>query len=428
MSRRQSKTFRRASCVFVLAIPCAFSTAQDTLTLSQNSVSLPTAGCRSGLWSSSRELDSTEQLAQLDCTVNWYPKIAQGVRLGLNSRAFATQDSRHSREQGIALREGFLAADRADWSFILGRQIIAWGRTDRIGPTDFFSRRDLTALVADDDEQRVGVDALRIKRHFGQATVLSLVTAKYSANRTPIPQGLPALPALDLPHRPEYALKIDSNAGNLDWSVSVFDGFDRTATYRLQTNGAAVPSLQRHLGANQTLGADIATSLGDWVVRAEGAYTKSTHSCALCAAPKTRSGKLVLGLEREIAASNHLAIQVYGLYRSHYEAPHSASAPIVKTLQNIDRLNSEFGAHEYGATWKWTIKAMNDALRLEFAGVLHAPSRQSSSLALRPRIRYAITDRLHVAAGWDRFIGSAQTYFGTRRPNNLVFLELGYTF
>jgi hypothetical protein len=409
-----------------LAAQAGDSQAAETPASSNGAV--PSGYCRSGIWSSTRDLDATERVGQIDCALVWNPSLGHGIRFGFNARGASTHGSAHYQRDRAYMRESFAALDLDKWSLKLGRQILSWGRTDRIGPTDYFSPRDLTALVADDDEQKLGTDALLIKHHLNQEMSVSVVAAKPSANRLPTALGVGALAPLERPNRPEYAIKLDRNSGQLDWSISLHKGFERSPYYQLDIAGPGLPTLHRPLPSTQSVGADMATSVGAWVMRAEAAYTKSTPGCATCGSVERNIGKLVLGIEREVGEHHYATAQLYGLNRSGYRAPETRSQALQSSYQAIDRLNSEFGGHEYGLTWRWTTKALNEALRLEFAGVLHAPRHQASSVALRPRVRYAVSDRLHVGAGVDRFIGRPQSYFGTRRANNLVFLELGYAF
>jgi hypothetical protein len=412
----------------LLPLVCAQAVALASETPLEAKSSVPGGVCRASVWSSTRELDTTAGVGQADCSVSWNPTLAKGLRLALNARAASALGSHNDRRNRAYVREASLMTDTEDWSLRLGRQIISWGRADRIGPSDYFSARDLTSLVADDEEQRLGTDALLVKRHLGQDMSISLVTAKPSANRLPIPNGVGPLTALERPTRPEVALKLDRNAELLDWSVSLHRGYDRSPYYQFQLAGAGGPALYRSFASTQAIGADLATSAGAWVMRAEAAYIKSEFDCQYCTISARNTGKVVLGIERELGANNHLAVQVYGLNRSGYRPPSSRPLPLQASYQGIDKLNSEFGNQEYGLTWRWTTKALNEALRFEFAGVFHAPRHQASSVALRPRLRYALSDRLHLGAGLDRFIGVEQSYFGARRANNLVFLELGYAF
>ena len=59
------------------------------------------------------------------------------------------------------IREAYLDLSHGPLDLRIGKQIIAWGRADRINPTDNLTPRDYTLLVPDDDDQRLGTPAVK---------------------------------------------------------------------------------------------------------------------------------------------------------------------------------------------------------------------------------------------------------------------------
>ena len=117
---------------------------------------LPYGECRSGYWSSDRNLDDRGDIAKGTCLVNWNLELAEQTRLVLAARGGINDSARADGYSG-RLREGYLETGNDAWRWRVGRQIIAWGRSDRINPTDYLAPRDLTLLVPEDDEQRLSL-------------------------------------------------------------------------------------------------------------------------------------------------------------------------------------------------------------------------------------------------------------------------------
>ncbi|MFX9015996.1 hypothetical protein ABTN29_20110, partial [Acinetobacter baumannii] len=74
------------------------------------------------------------------------------------------------------INEAYLTFKHEDTQVRFGRQIFSWGRADRINPSDFLGAKNLTQLVTDDEQQRLGVDAIKLTQSFENLSV-SLVHA-----------------------------------------------------------------------------------------------------------------------------------------------------------------------------------------------------------------------------------------------------------
>ena len=68
------------------------------------------------------------------------------------------------------LREAFVDVRLGRLDLRAGRQIIAWGRADGVNPTDNLSGQDLTLLVPDDDDRRLGTTAVRASYYVGDVS------------------------------------------------------------------------------------------------------------------------------------------------------------------------------------------------------------------------------------------------------------------
>jgi hypothetical protein len=378
--------------------------------------------CRTGYWSSNRNLDDQAGAASSTCFASWKPVLNETVSFGFNARVNGAPTRMHTSRGRI--REAYARVENGPLTAKLGRQVIAWGRSDRISPTDNLSPRDYTALVPDDDEQRQGLDAALVRYELSQTVSVVAVVGRFEENVLPTGQPPQALNALAIPSRPEYALKLDRNGSGIDWSLSYYDGFERTPRYRAMFPIAAVPGVSRSFEHNRTLGADVALPAGNWTFRGETAITLNTPACSGCGAETRKTSKLVLGIDRDLGEVVSASAQIYRVHRSHYSPPAVQAASLMPLFDGLDRLNSEFSKRDYGATGRVSSRFFNDRLKLELGVIYHQPEAAKSSLVIRPRMSFAVSDHVKIAAGADRFQGNAQSYFGVRKKNNLNFLEI----
>lgn len=377
---------------------------------------LPFGECRLSYWSSSRNLDQTQDITQGLCFSNWKPSISDSVSFGFSVQGHISNE-RDTTGDKARLREGYIDIGSDDWSLRLGRQLIAWGRADRINPTDYFSPRDFTLLVSEDDEQRRGIDAVLAQYHLNDSNRLSLVIARFEPHR--MPQGL--LPAgIERSAKPddaEVAVKYDHIGNFLDWSISYYDGYDRFSRYRLFQNANELPRIHADYESLNTWGFDAAAAVGSWTLRTE--LTHSTQQRAQTG-NSISIDRAIVGIDHDFLDTANINVQWFANHREH-----TAKIPIDVYQDGLDRLNSEFGFHDRGFTLRLSNRFLNELLKIELSSILDT---QKSSYVIRPRIAYALNDQIKITMGADEFSGIEQSYFGIRDNNDLYFIELNIVY
>lgn len=386
-------------------------------------LTLPFGECRAGYWSSNRNLDDKENIPKLTCFANWKPSLWEGARLGMNARV-GLSDSTDGSVFSKRLREGFFEIDSNPWTWRIGRQIIAWGRSDRINPTDSLSPRDLTLLVPDDDEQRIGINASLIQYQFENSLSITGVVAQFEENR--IPQG--ALPKKNLiksekSKRPEWALKVDHSGGDVDWSISYFDGYNRLPRYWIESLSPSGPVVRSDYERVQTLGADFALAHESWTIRGEFSYSRLKQDCISCAISRREIARTVLGVDRDFWDTANVNVQFFTILRNY--DPESISLKNKSIALALNRINSEFAEFEWGMTFRISDKFFNDSLKLELAAIADFTNLSG---VFRPRASYSLNDSIKISAGFDYFQGGEQTFFGFRKKNDTFFLEMSMVY
>lgn len=409
-----------------------WATAQPMLAYAQDAatptLSMPFGECALGQWTSNRNLDDRTSITSGSCVVSWKPKLSANLRLGLNVRS-GWQDQGATDGTSGRVREAYVDVDAEPFSIRAGRQIIAWGRADRINPTDSLSPRDFTLLVPDDEQQRNGIDALRLRYVVNPALSLTAVVAKSQANLTP--QGLlPANLVLAEPVRDtEWALKLDHSGSGVDWSVSYFDGLSRAVRYRLDFTNPRAPLFRSEVERVQKLGADFAIAQGAWTFRGEIAHARlrpdTGPSCAACPSDVRRVTSAVLGGDVDFAETMNFNVQVFATLKKDFADPTGLTGVREALALGLNRLNTDYATRETGVTLRLSDRLLNDKLRWEISAVLDL---NGNSYAIRPRLSYAVNDHLRLTAGLDHFNGPSQSYFGALTKNSTVFAIVSWVF
>jgi hypothetical protein len=420
-------------CLKPVAIALAlWATAQPTLALAQDAatatLSMPFGECALGQWTSNRNLDDRANITTAGCVVSWKPKLNNDFRLGLNLRA-SWQDQGAADGTSGRVREAYVDFDAEPFSVRAGRQIIAWGRADRINPTDSFSPRDFTLLVPDDEQQRNGIDALRLRYAINPALSLTAIVAKSQANVTPQGSLPPNLVLAEPPRETEWALKLDHSGSGVDWSVSYFDGLSRAVRYRVDFTNPRAPLFRGDVERVQKLGADFAVAQGAWTLRGEIAHARlrpdTGPTCTACPSGARRVTSAVLGGDVDFAETMNFNVQVFANLKEDFADASGLTGVREALALGLNRLNTDYATREAGVTLRLSDRLLNDKLRWEISAVLDLTG---NSYAIRPRLSYAVNDHIRLTAGLDRFEGPTQSYFGALAKNSTVFAIVSWVF
>lgn len=441
-SRRRPcrRAYQRAAVVLALSATTIVNAEEP---VAASIVPTPFGECRTGIWTGTRNLDDESARLKATCLAQWRLPLSEHIRGNLSSRAgLADAPNRASdsventatprtSNTTARLREGYVEFEQGAIRIRAGRQIIAWGRADRINPTDNLSPRDFTFLSQEDEEQRNGLDALTFDaKTSGAWSATGVYVPRFEPHA--VPQGLsPRGIVYDArPVKPELALKLDRAGVDIDFSLSYYQGFDRFARYSLvapaqptgmpSTGLALQPSIRASFNRQQTVGADLAFNVGKYAVRAEVAtsrYSEVDPSPAGNHKPARTVNRAVVGIDRTIFETANLNLQVFSIHR---RGDMRALA-----LPGLARLNNEYGRRESGATLRISDRFLNEQVRLELSAIYDFSQR---SYLLRPRLAYSFTDAIRLSAGADFYHGQAQSLFGARIKNNLEYVELAWIF
>lgn len=148
-----------ATC-FLVGVPLKASLAQ---TLAQtpeksNEPTLwddlgPSLSLRSAFWSHDKSYSDRSGYLSDSAWLALRPKEILGTKLFFEGY-LTKNDTLRGASILTEAREAYLEKSVGDFDFRAGRQIIVWGRADKVNPTDQWTSKNYTLLATDDEDQR----------------------------------------------------------------------------------------------------------------------------------------------------------------------------------------------------------------------------------------------------------------------------------
>ena len=386
-----------------------------------------TGSLRGGYWSSNRLNDNEGDLITSSIWLTLDKRLRPGLTLYADGH-IDNQDSFGGESTDHRVKETYVHFRTGDWDYRLGRQIIAWGRVDRINPTDNLTPRDFTLLSPATDEERFGTEAVKISKVFGmQSSLTAIWLVNFKPNQLP-PANTPGFQfthSIPNDHK-QYALKFDQSGGDIDWSISYFSGIDLNADLAITGRSGTDLLIEKKYNEVDIFGADFATIIGSTRYAVEAAYTHTKDPSGLNDFIKNSFTHIVIGLEQDFGGD--LSVITQGFYRSvfDYQDPRTISDNSRKAVASLSALaNHQLDKDEYGLSMRIGKKWLNDTLEAEFSA---STLLQRHGYIVRPKMSYSINDNFKAIAGLEYFDGATDTIFGLQKKNKTAFSELRYFF
>lgn len=365
---------------------------------------------------------------------------------GANSRLTGDRSGTHLRNR---LREGYLEYFQNGWQLRVGKQIIPWGKSDGINPTDFFSAKESNFLHHDSEVTRVGGVSLlsSFTPNLGSApwsftAVIQPIfpEASYLVPPSALPTGVTLSEAM-APERSfrntELAGKMAYSGESWDSSLTYFYGFDhRPELTKISHTLLSPTDLRIRLGRAfhriRAFGMDASLSQGHWVYRLESAYTITENDRGENPLITPTHLDSVIGAERPLGER----FRVHGQFVSRFFPRHRDPRQATGADAISTRINQQIAAanallQQYQSKWE-TAATLRVGYTQELIGLsaelLLYKSLNESDYYLRPLVSYALAESLRAYLGYDFYGGSTNRPLGSLQSYNAVFAELKYSF
>jgi len=231
-------------------------------------------------WEASYKLTPWLKLnGSLDARTDTHRQVDREARLDL--------DDRVTQRPALSLREFSATIHKGKVTAQIGRQIIRWGKTDILTPTDRFAPKDYLSSVVDSDF--LAVPAARITIANATDSLDAIWQPWFTPSRTPLldqrwtalPPELNGVTIVDAgaryPGRSQFGLRWNHVASRYEYSLSYFDGFNNLPLFNAAFNPATLTArAQRFYPSMRMYGADAALPLSWLTVKGEAGYFTST--------------------------------------------------------------------------------------------------------------------------------------------------------
>lgn len=382
---------------------------------------------RGAYWSSSRDLEDRAHFLASALWLKAAPRLLPTASLVAEGWVRNEELFREAKTDG-ALREGYLEASLGRLDLRVGKQIIAWGRADRINPTDNLTPRDFTLLVPEDDDQRLGAVAAKATLYVAGIALTGVWLPHFEPDTIPI-QRVPGVTIRErVPQETfsQWAAKLEQTGRRVDWSLSYFDGFDLVPDIAIDRAGPSSLDLVLKHHRVRVIGADAATTFGRFGLRAEAAFTFTEDLRGEEADVKQPFLFMVVGGDRTFLERLNVNIQYLLRFVVHHLSPVDIPDPLQRSVATQQALvANELDEVQHGASLRVRHTWLNETLEGEVATILLFTR---FDFVVRPKVTYAVTDRWKAAVGADIFRGERRSFFGRLRDNSTVYTEFRWSF
>ncbi len=333
----------------------------------------------------------------------------------------------------------------------IGRQRIAWGTADKFNPTDNLNPDDLEDIF--DFGRHLGSNAIMATYYWGDYTLYGVFIPVFTPGTMPFGDWATAFtPPLNLPPGMQLAsfqdhirlpenkvaetssggIKVAGNWFNYDWSLSYFNGRDdlplitAVSLTPTATPGFWDANVEMEYPRIQVIGADMAGSIGDVGIWAEGAMFLPKKVYNNLTIPHPQLGMIT---QREIALDDEPYFKwvVGGDY----------------TFKSGWYLNAQFlhgFIHERGKDnlndyllVRFEKNFMNDALKIVPLGIAVAipdwnDIKNNYGIAGGPEIDYYPIDALEISVGAFIIDGKGDNIFSRVKEFDAGFFKITYSF
>lgn len=310
----------------------------------------------------------------------------------------------------------------------LGQQIIRWGKSDEINPTDVFTPEDLSEFFNNVERAKRKIPSFATKFDyyhndcsleviwlpFFKKTRLDETGGNWEPylSRAYREKGLQFLdddePSRKIEHS-NLAAKIKKEGENSDISLSYSYHYAQTPALEVNPLLAQVKPVYPR---QHTIGSDFETVIGRWGLRGETAFT--TNYPFVSYDPKVTNLTVykdalnyVLGADYTLLNGLYINLQ----YAQQYIFDYPGNLATQKTEDSI--------------IWRISQNLKHETITLKTTGRYYLSCRD---LVFESSLLYKLTDNLNFTLGFYLFEGEEEGIFGQYKKNDQIFSRLKYSF
>lgn len=334
-------------------------------------------------------------------------------------------------ELRIALREAYVSLRKRGWLLRAGQQILPWGASDVINPTDFLTARDLRFFVVDNEQSRKGALSLLFAHATPRFEVKLVATPRFVGSNVLVPSAaLPAGVSLAEPapieadmKDTELAAKLKLSGRGWDIALLAFRGWNHTPELEL-VSATDTEIVLRHTHRRIVAGGlDGSASVGKFVFRAEGSYViplDNTEGEDISRLPPMAFA--VIGVERPLGDRLRVQAQLIGRHYPYWRDPADEMDPVAAT--NALFLDYQ-DQRRPSATLRVAYQSEEGRLEAEIFGAMNF---LGNDFLVRPLLGWRPVETVTLQVGVDVYGGPDDRPLGALNPFSGAFGQVSYTF
>ncbi len=349
------------------------------------------------------------------------------------------EDLNDEKRRRIILDECYFKLPFKHLNLQIGKQIISWGKTDGINPTNNFNPVDYSDLM-DTDDETIGLLAFNAKLFLKDWSIQALVSPMFQsdvlpvsidsrwnvdvfnllANDNQIPNYIPVYLPENSPENDiratQFGFNISNSIKGFDFEINYYNGYNHIpAANKLEilpinaNMDTFQISLQQSYHKMQVVGFGFATSLGKLGLRGEGAYFMPED--ILIDNPYFQ---YVVGVDKNISniiGSNNLLV-------------------LLQWIHEITEDNISYSYYDFNHLFQKSLMA-----RLEFElgftskiilqGIYNV---DNEDCYIRSGLEMNVFDGINFTIYYDMFEGKSTSFFGLFNNNDRIQFKLKYSF
>ena len=336
-----------------------------------------------------------------------------------------------NNENEFQLREAYLMWYPSWGEAKVGKQIHAWGAVDGNNPTDNLNPYDYYYMFLPGAERKVGTISVSVKYYWNDWQMEGVFIPEHEGNRFPFgeeafPLDIPMVAPKLMDEEPgsEFGFRLQSTLVSSDFSLSYFDGRDRSFSYVGVTD--SMPSF--FYRKTSVLGFDLVSFIGDFTNRFEIAHFSTMIDVNPDMLYFDNAAYIQYAEQIEYTTSNDimLSVQLIGYIEGdiswqEIEGNRSAQTSVPELIPGMGTPFATFT--DLGLSFSASAKYYDDAL--EFMGNTFIDLKDSQSM-LGASVKYSPMDNWKLILSFSKFMGDEGTQF--HEMEDFSHLKVGLEF
>jgi len=338
-----------------------------------------------------------------------------------------------NNENEFQLREAYLMWYPSWGEVKIGKQIHAWGAVDGNNPTDNLNPYDYYYMFLPGAERKVGTVSGSLKYYWNDWQFEGVFIPEHEGNRFPFgetafpldfPMSAPKL--MDEEPGSEFGFRLQSTLVSSDFSLSYFDGRDRSFSYVGVTD--SMPSF--FYRKTSVLGFDLVSFVGDFTNRFEIAHFSTMIDVNPDMLYFDNASYIQYAEQIEYTTSNDimLSVQLIGYIEGdiswqEIEGNRSAQTSVPELIPGMGTPFATFT--DLGLSFSASANYYDDAL--ELMGNTFIDLKDSQSM-LGASVKYSPMDNWKLILSFSKFMGEEGTQFHEMEDFSHLKVGLEYHF